>query len=126
MKTEITLTIDPTDVNQVAAALALFQKLSGTAATATTIAETKVTTKERAKKADKVTEPKEEPVESETITENNGEEIKIEEVRALLSQKVGAHREAIKSTLTALGAPNVSTLDPAKYLEFKNFLTALS
>lgn len=49
----------------------------------------------------------------------------IEEVRALLAQKVADHRQEIKNKLTSLGAPNVTNLDPAKYIEFANFLKAL-
>ena len=52
-------------------------------------------------------------------------EIKIEEVREKLQEKVGEHREAIKAKLTELGAPNVSNLDPAKYPEFMDFLNGL-
>ncbi len=139
MKTEITLTIDPMDPNQVAAALALFQKLSGnTVATPTVAAETKTPPakqeKVKTEKAAKVTEPKtDEAADNQAATDtqtsdedNNQGEVKIEEVRALLSKKVGAHRDACKAKLAALGAPNVSTLDPSKYAEFKTYLDSLA
>lgn len=51
-------------------------------------------------------------------------EYKIEEVREKLKEKVNDHREAIKAKLTELGAPNVSSLDPAKYGEFMDFLNS--
>lgn len=50
----------------------------------------------------------------------------IEEVRALLAQKVADHRQEIKNKLTTLGAPNVTNLDPAKYTEFADYLKSLS
>lgn len=50
---------------------------------------------------------------------------RIEEVREKLKEKVSDHRERIKLKLTDLGAPNVSSLDPAKYGEFMQFLNSL-
>ena len=49
----------------------------------------------------------------------------IEDVRAELAKKVNDHRDAIKNKLTELGAPSVTKLDPSKYDEMYNFLTAL-
>lgn len=52
--------------------------------------------------------------------------ISIDEVRAVLVNKVNAHREEIKNKLTELGAPSVTKLDPSKYEEMLNFLNSLS
>lgn len=78
--------------------------------------------------------PQEEP-ESEKKTESEPERkipgdcvaqcIKVEDVRALLSEKVDDHRVEIKKKLTELGAPNVSALNPEKYGEFMEFLKSL-
>lgn len=51
--------------------------------------------------------------------------ISIDEVRAVLVNKVNAHREEIKNKLTELGAPSVTKLDPSKYEEMLNFLNSL-
>jgi hypothetical protein len=69
--------------------------------------------KENAGVAEKVTTPAES-----TVT--------IEEVRALLSKKVGEHRAAIKAMLSDLGAPNVSSLKVGDYKTMFDFLTELS
>lgn len=58
-------------------------------------------------------------------SEKEAPEHKIEDVRKLLSKKVNDHREAIKSKLTKLGAPNVSNMDKSKYGEFMEFLENL-
>lgn len=50
----------------------------------------------------------------------------IEDVRAMLAQKVNAHRDAIKSKLNELGAPSVTKLDPSKYDEMYDFLANLA
>lgn len=49
----------------------------------------------------------------------------IEDVRSILTEKVNDHRAAIKQKLTELGAPNVTKLDPAKYIEMYDFLKSL-
>lgn len=49
----------------------------------------------------------------------------IEDVRKALAEKVNDHRAAIKDKLTALGAPSVTKLDPAKYQEMYDFLKSL-
>lgn len=54
-----------------------------------------------------------------------GTSVTIEDVRKALQEKVNAHREKIKAKLTELGTPNVTKLDPAKYVEMYNFLIAL-
>lgn len=51
--------------------------------------------------------------------------IKIDQVRKALSEKVNDHRSAIKAKLEELGAPSVTKLDPSKYEDMYNFLTAL-
>ena len=55
-----------------------------------------------------------------------GMSLTVEEVREKLKEKVSEHRQEIKAKLTELGAPNVSSLAPAKYDEFANFLDSLS
>ena len=62
---------------------------------------------------------------TETSTETP-EEYTVELVREKLKEKVTDHRSEIKTKLTELGAPNVSSLDPAKYADFMNFLNSLS
>lgn len=52
--------------------------------------------------------------------------ISIDEVRALLSNKVNTHREEIKNKLAELGSPSVTKLDPSKYGEMITFLNSLS
>ena len=58
-------------------------------------------------------------------TTNNASEIKISDLRTLLSKKVDEHRDDIKAKLTELGAKNVTTLDETKYGEFYTFLKGL-
>ena len=58
-------------------------------------------------------------------TASNTPEIKISDLRTLLSKKVDEHRDDIKAKLTELGAKNVTTLDEAKYEEFYTFLKGL-
>lgn len=127
MKTEITLTIDPTDQNQVAAALALFQKLSGNSVVSPA-ALTEVKAEKEVKKQVKTEEaPKAEPA---VITDPNSAKtgnaaIPIEEVRALVAKKVEANRPAIKAKLTEFGAANVSVLDPSHFSAMLDFLNTL-
>ena len=52
-------------------------------------------------------------------------EIKISDLRTLLSKKVDEHRDDIKAKLTELGSKNVTTLDESKYEEFYTFLKDL-
>ena len=52
--------------------------------------------------------------------------VTIEQVRKALAAKVNGHREEIKAKLNSLGAPSVTKLDPAKYVEMFSFLNALS
>ena len=58
--------------------------------------------------------------------EEEGPKWKVEQVREKLKEKVQDHRDEIKSKLSELGAPNVSSLDPEKYNEFMEFLDSLS
>lgn len=78
--------------------------------------------------------PQAEPVQEETNGPGPEEKIpgncvaqsiKVEDVRALLAEKVDDHRTEIKKKLTELGAPNVSSLNPEKYGEFMEFLKSL-
>ena len=58
-------------------------------------------------------------------TTNKESEIKISDLRTLLSKKVDDHRDDIKAKLTELGAKNVTTLDESKYEDFHAFLKDL-
>lgn len=79
--------------------------------------------KEEPGETQEVVEEKENPENSPAPAESKV--IKVEEVRALLAEKVDDHRKEIKAKLTELGAPNVSALDPGKYAEFVEFLNTL-
>lgn len=88
--------------------------------------------KPKTEKAEEQPQPKVEEVveEKPTIDEkvevpNKESEIKISDLRTLLSKKVDEHRDDIKAKLTELGAKNVTTLDEAKYEEFHTFLKDL-
>lgn len=72
----------------------------------------------------KVEEVAEEKPAVEEVT-NKESEIKISDLRTLLSKKVDEHRDDIKAKLTELGAKNVTTLDESKYEEFYTFLKDL-
>lgn len=145
MQAQITITIDPTDAAAVQKAADLFNKLAGEKSNVVTVhfPDADVVTKEKPK-AQKVkaaeakatttaeaTETKEpagtvaETAPAEQTQAATTSEIKIEDVRTLLSKKVGTHRDAIKAKLTSLGAPNVSTLDPSKFQEFTDYLNSL-
>lgn len=49
----------------------------------------------------------------------------IDDVRAAVTNNVGAHREAIKKELTRLGANNVTSLDASKFQDFLDFIDLL-
>ena len=51
--------------------------------------------------------------------------ISIEDLRALMSEKVANHRQEIKAKLSELGAPSVTKLDQSCYAELYNFLNEL-
>lgn len=55
----------------------------------------------------------------------NGD-LTIEMVRAMLAKKVDNHRQACKAKLAELNTTSVTTMDPAKYQEFYDFLSALN
>ena len=76
-------------------------------------------------KVEEVVEEKPTVVEKVENTKSNESEIKISDLRTLLSKKVDEHRDDIKAKLTELGAKNVTTLDESKYEEFFNFLNGL-
>ena len=76
-------------------------------------------------KVDEVAEEKPAVEEKTEETASNTPEIKISDLRTLLSKKVDEHRDDIKAKLTELGAKNVTTLDESKYEEFFNFLKGL-
>lgn len=103
-----------------------------------TSTEQKPATRTRSRKSNPTPapEPVEEKTQEEPEQENTpepepekeapkAESIKVEDVRALLAEKVDDHRMEIKKKLTELGAPNVSALNPEKYGEFMEFLKSL-
>ena len=51
--------------------------------------------------------------------------ISIEDLRALMSEKVANHRQEIKAKLSELGAPSVTKLDQSRYAELYDFLNEL-
>lgn len=89
--------------------------------------------KPKSEKVDETTQPEikevaeEKPAVDEKAEEttNKESEIKISDLRTLLSKKVDEHRDDIKAKLTELGAKNVTTLDESKYEEFHTFLKDL-
>lgn len=52
-------------------------------------------------------------------------EYKVEDVRKAMAAKVNDHRDELVSKLRELGAKNVSSLDPAKYGEFIDYINSL-
>lgn len=79
-------------------------------------------------KAEKVPAPAAKKEEAKPVPAAKKEEapaVSIDDVRKALAEKVNEHRSTIKEKLTELGAPSVTKLDPAKYEEMYNFLTAL-
>lgn len=122
-KVEIKVFVDVQDPKQVQTLNALFASLNGEQITQT---------KTEAKKEDKPKgekpkgeKPKEEPTATPVETKEETSGIKIEEVRALLAKKIENNRAEIKTKLTALNAPNVSSMDKTKYSEFMEFLNDL-
>lgn len=92
------------------------------------------------KRADKVEAPQEDiPTETETPqeeTKTKAEAIEVVEpetvsaptlmqIRSLVAQKAGEHKDSIKSKLVELGAQNVSTLDAKHFQTIFDFLTEL-
>lgn len=141
---EINLSINPKSQKQLEAVRtligALIEELSGsdTAAPASSAPDSKTKVVKKAavqaplEPLPASTEPKTAPVtpapaaEVPTSPGPTTEGIKIEEVRTLLASKVEKHRSAIKEKLTAMGAPNVSSMDASKYGEFIDFLNSLA
>ena len=76
-------------------------------------------------KVEKVAEEKPNIVEKNEVPTSDESEIKISDLRTLLSKKVDEYRDDIKAKLTELGAKNVTTLDESKYEEFFTFLNGL-
>lgn len=66
-----------------------------------------------------------EPEKDEKPADEKEPEYKIEAVRKAMAAKVNDHRDELVSKLRELGAKNVSTLDPAKYGEFIDYINSL-
>jgi len=99
-------------------------------------------TKQTRKKAEKVEAPiaetphDDEAEAREAIAQTKAEAIEVVEpetvsaptlmqIRSLVAQKAGEHKDSIKSKLVELGAQNVSTLDPKHFQTIFDFLTKL-
>lgn len=52
-------------------------------------------------------------------------EVSLEEVKQAFFQKLAGHRDEIRSKINELGAPSLSTIEPAKLPEMLNFLKGL-
>jgi len=124
---EVKVLVDVQDQKQVQALNALFATLAGEQSPTEKVQ----VLKQEKSKAEK---PKPEPAKeagAETketptgVAKDDTPKIKIEEVRALLAKKVENNRSEIKTKLTALGAPNVTTLAKENYAEFVEFLNDL-
>jgi len=142
-KVKIKVSVDVEDPKQVHALLLLFTAM-GCPEEVPAKAEA---SKKKAVKSEFIPGSKAEAVETPTETPVKNEEpprhpeakelkatseITVDMVRKALAEKTpqggansDANRQAAKSKLTELGAPNVSTLDPSKYGEMYNFLNSL-
>jgi len=93
--------------------------------------------KQTRKRAEKVETPQEDiPTETEAIEAQKAEAIEVIEpetvsaptlmqIRSLVAQKAGEHKDSIKAKLVELGAQNVSTLDPKHFQTIFDFLNEL-
>lgn len=127
---EIKMMVDLEDPSQFKAMTEFFSAMAGTPAESTTQkpADVKPPKKEKPAKVETPVETKEDSKAPEVETgkeETGNDQPKIEEVRSWLNKKVDDHRDSIKKKLTALGANNVSTLDPSHFSEFLTFLKGL-
>jgi len=64
------------------------------------------------------------PEKTPAAAENSGGPT-IDDVRKLVQENAGAHRDAMKAKLEELGAKNVTTLDPSKFQEFIDYVKGL-
>jgi hypothetical protein len=78
---------------------------------------------EEVKTSEPVEPTKQEPIPAPEVKSNG---VTIDQLRALLSEKVAKHRAAIKTELTNNGAANISTLAPEKFEAFHKFLSGLA
>lgn len=140
---KIKLTIDLKDGDSIAKAVKMLQAINGTTVTVETTEETETEEtveeepKKKAPRKPRQTRTPEPETETEEVEEETAEEEKpkktegdksdigITEVRALLAEKVGDHRDLIKNKLTELGASSVTTLEESKYKAFHDFLDYL-
>lgn len=125
MTAEVKLTIDLTNVEQRNLLNALFDLIGTNETTPNKKQEAKA---EKAEKAETKTSKNEKApakAKGEDKPAAKASKIDINSVRALVSMKASSHRQALKAKLNELGAKNVTSLDPAKYGEFTEFLNAL-
>jgi len=120
---EIKLSINAESSSQISEAINFLQSLNASPEVSEPAAKKPAVKKPAAKKLE-VKKPVVEPVEAEVVEKS--EELGIAELRGLLALKVGAHRGAIKSKLTELGANNITTLAQDQYSAFETFLNELS
>lgn len=124
---EVKVLIDVQDPKQVQALNALFATLAGEQVPQKNVQAPKPENPKAEKPKtepakEEVAETKETPAEE---TKDDAPEVKIEDVRALLSKKVENNRSEIKTKLNELGAPNVTALAKDRYPEFVEFLNEL-
>ncbi len=139
MQLEIKTTIDAFNPNQVKA-LNDFLTAIGKS-TENELEEQKVflaeKQKQTRKKAEKIEAPQEDvPTETPQQEQTKPESIEVVEpetvsaptlmqIRSLVAQKAGEHKDSIKSKLVELGAQNVSTLDAKHFQTIFDFLNGL-
>jgi hypothetical protein len=129
-KAKIKLTVDLSNPKEVIALNSLLTILAEGEPSPKTESKTeeKSAPKKETKKESPKAEAKKEKVEDIKVKDPEtvqASEITIEQVRKLVSQKAGDHRDSIKEKLVELGAKNVTELDPGKYEDFSDFLKEL-
>ncbi len=120
VKLELKFMADLTDPGEFSAVQSAFETLKMLGSGIPEAQKAPDKTKERAKPA--VSKPKSEP---EPEPGETAPEVTVDDVRAVMSEKVEKHRTTIKAELTRLGVPNVTTLPSDKYPEFIEFLKKL-
>lgn len=138
---EVHLFINPLNIREVEAFTALLNVMSGAGIPQSIIEVNTEAVEKAVKKVGKTvkkltaelaevlpeeTDPAEIEVNAaETVGEKQEPEIPLQAIRDLVGKHKNTHRQEMKDKLSALGAENVSTLDPAHYKNFFNFLNDL-
>ena len=135
---------DPSNPEQLAAAMNFLSALggNGSVSTGTPVTVPATTTEEPKKEAPKkrasrakkpaetpetvnAEEKKETPSETPKTEQKAEKGITLEDIRSLTSKKAKDHREAIKAKITEWGANNVVQIPEDKFKEFMDFLNSL-